>query len=127
METAPTPATKYVLILDDNEPLAGMLVSLLHDELPEHRFLPARTVEEAQLLASEFTMDLFILDINLPDGTGLDVIKQITSRYPIPAIAVSGFGNEEDIQRSLDAGFRMHITKPVNVTILRDAIDKLAG
>ncbi len=68
MDAAPKAATKYVLILDDNEPLAGMLVSLLNEELPDHRFLPARTIEEAQLLASEFEMDLFILDINLPDG-----------------------------------------------------------
>jgi DNA-binding response OmpR family regulator len=82
METSPTPATKYVLILDDNEPLAGMLVSLLSDELPEHRFLPARNIEEAQLLASEFVMDLFILDINLPDGTGLDFLCDVRTIAP---------------------------------------------
>jgi DNA-binding response OmpR family regulator len=82
MDSAPKAATKYVLILDDNEPLAGMLVSLLNEELPDHRFLPARTVEEAQLLASEFEMDLFILDINLPDGTGLDFLCDVRTIAP---------------------------------------------
>ena len=82
MESAPTPATKYILILDDNEPLARMLVSLLQEELPDHRFLPARTIEEAQTLASEFEMDLFILDINLPDGTGLDFLCDVRTIAP---------------------------------------------
>ncbi len=85
VEVFPNPApveTRYALVLDDNEPLVGMLVSLLKEEFPDLRPLPARSVEEAQVLASEFDIDLFVLDIHLPDGTGLDFLCDVRTIQP---------------------------------------------
>ncbi len=82
MEPAVQNHSNYVLILDDNEPLVAMLVSLLQEEIPEYRVLPARNIEEAQTLASEFQIELFILDINLPDGTGLDFLCDVRTIAP---------------------------------------------
>ena len=82
----------------------------------------AATVKEAINLAERETFDLLVSDIGLPDGTGLDVIRHINQRQPLKAIAISGFGQEEDLQRSREAGFTLHLTKPVNVNTLREAI-----
>ncbi len=82
MEPSVSNRTRYLLVLDDNEPLVAMLVSLLEEELPEHRVLPARSIEEAQVLASEFQIELFVLDINLPDGTGIDFLCDVRTIAP---------------------------------------------
>ncbi|MDB6119729.1 MAG: hybrid sensor histidine kinase/response regulator, partial [Verrucomicrobiaceae bacterium] len=60
-------------------------------------------------------VDLIISDIGLPDGTGVDFIKQIRPFCPTPAIALSGHGMKEDIERCLNAGFTSHLTKPASV------------
>ena len=103
--------------------------------------------------------DLLISDIGLPDGSGLDLMRQLIAArrgdgerhnsgecgggggggggganhnggggQPYPAIALSGFGMEEDIRLSREAGFAEHLTKPVNLDQLHDAIKRvLAG
>jgi CheY-like chemotaxis protein len=69
--------------------------------------------------------DLIISDIGLPDGSGLDIMRLVRKRRPIKGIALSGFGMEEDIQRSREAGFSEHLTKPVDLRVLREAIRRL--
>jgi CheY-like chemotaxis protein len=60
-----------------------------------------------------------ISDIGLPDGSGLDLMRQLRARYPgIPGVALSGFGMEDDLRRSREAGFTSHLTKPVNIDLL---------
>jgi hypothetical protein len=71
--------------------------------------------------------DLLISDLGLPDGTGLDLIRQLRPRLNIPAIALSGFGMESDIQSSLDAGFDLHLTKPTTLERLESAIRELSS
>ena len=85
----------------------------------------AASVEEALRIAERETFDLLVSDIGLPDGTGLDVMRQIQSRYPIRGIAVSGFCQDEDIRRSRDAGFEMHLTKPLDIAALQEAVQKV--
>ena len=69
--------------------------------------------------------DLIVSDIGLPDGTGLDLIRHIHHRRPIPALAVSGYGMEEDIRSSREAGFSEHLVKPVDLGNLRAAIERV--
>ncbi|MDB5294729.1 MAG: domain S-box, partial [Phycisphaerales bacterium] len=71
--------------------------------------------------------DLLISDIGLPDGTGLDLMRQIRGRTALRGIVLSGFGSEEDVRRSRDAGFDDHLTKPVNLDTLQNAIARAAG
>jgi len=116
---------RHVLLVEDHHDTRNAMARLL--KYFGCAVVTAGSVKEAMSLADRENFQLLVSDIGLPDGTGIDVVRHIKARYPIVAIAVSGFGNEDDIQRSLDAGFQMHMTKPVNVTTLRDAIDKLAG
>jgi CheY-like chemotaxis protein len=64
-------------------------------------------------------------DIGLPDGSGLELLKRIRSMREVPALALSGFGMDEDIERSRDAGFVDHLTKPVSIDRLQAAIAQL--
>nr|MDP9122532.1 hybrid sensor histidine kinase/response regulator [Acidobacteriota bacterium] len=61
-------------------------------------------------------------DVGLPDGSGLDLMCQLVSRYRLRGIALSGYGTEEDIRQSAAAGFERHLTKPVTLRTLTDAI-----
>jgi len=84
----------------------------------------AASVKEATELANGGAFDLLICDFGLPDGTGLDVMRQIHQRQKIKAIAVTGFGQDEDLRRSKEAGFSVHLTKPVNIEALQHAIQE---
>ena len=57
-------------------------------------------------------LDVILSDIGLPDINGWDLMKQLRPRTPAYAIAMSGFGGEADIQRSLAAGYQHHLVKP---------------
>ncbi len=70
--------------------------------------------------------DLIISDIGLPDGSGHDLMRQLKSRYRLRGIALSGYGMEQDIRNSHDAGFDMHLTKPVPIEQLEGAIRQMA-
>ena len=86
----------------------------------------ADTLQSALAIAKENQFDLLISDIGLPDGSGLDLMRQLRAQSPIKGIALSGFGMEEDIRRSYEAGFREHLTKPVNLKTLQQAIARLS-
>ena len=85
------------------------------------------SVKEAIDLSDRESFDLLVSDIGLPDGSGLDVMNYVRARHGMRGIALSGFGQDEDIRRSADAGFEMHLTKPVNFQTLREIIFKIAG
>ncbi len=68
--------------------------------------------------------DLLISDVALPDGTGIELMMQLRAISNIPGIAISGFGNNGDIERSLQAGFSEHLIKPVKLDTLEAAIEQ---
>lgn len=69
--------------------------------------------------------DLVLSDIGLPDGNGLDLVRKMKETRDVPAIALTGFGTEEDIVQSQKSGFVRHLTKPVNFQQLKEAIEQL--
>jgi CheY-like chemotaxis protein len=69
--------------------------------------------------------DLLISDIGLPDGTGFDLMETLRQRGGPPGIALSGYGMENDLNRSAQAGFSEHLTKPVTIDRLEAAIQRL--
>jgi len=71
--------------------------------------------------------DVLLADIGLPDGTGWELMKSLRSQGPVRAIAISGYGYSDDIQKSLQAGFIEHLTKPVSFDDLRTAIERIAA
>jgi CheY-like chemotaxis protein len=81
-------------------------------------------VRSAVEAAARNKFDLLISDIALPDGTGMDLMMQVRAISNIPGIAISGFGNNGDIERSLRAGFSEHLIKPVKLEDLEAAIER---
>ena len=112
-----------ILLVEDHEDTVRAMSWLLRRI--GHDVSVARTVRDAVAEARRDAFDLLISDIGLPDGTGWDVIAQ-RPRSDIPAIALTGFGMEQDVARSLAAGFTEHLTKPVNFQKLEAVIHTLA-
>lgn len=113
-----------IFFIEDDLATARVLAKILRLEGYEVRH--AGTYEEAVALADgEF--DLVLSDIALPDGTGWEVMRHIRARWAhIPGIALSGFGSEEDIRMSHEAGFATHLCKPSPLPELRSAIETVA-
>jgi signal transduction histidine kinase len=109
---------------DTREALAGLL------EIYGHQVRSAGSVATALAgLAAldDGPFDLVISDIGLPDGSGLDLMREITARFPggVRAICLTGFGMEEDIRKSREAGFLAHLTKPVNLQELETVLSRV--
>jgi CheY-like chemotaxis protein len=114
----------HILLVEDHESTARVLARLL--SVGRHRVEVAHNVAEALKLAGTKRFDLLISDLGLPDGSGLDLIRRIREIQEIKGIALSGYGMEEDLARSKEAGFALHLTKPVDFRQLQSAIAQVA-
>ena len=92
-----------------------------------HEVATAEGVATALETAESGTFDLLISDLGLPDGSGLDLMRQIKLRYQLKGIALSGFGMDSDLQSTTDAGFDCHLVKPVPIEQLDAAIRQVGG
>ncbi len=88
--------------------------------------LTAANVREAMQKIDGEAFDLLLSDIGLPDGSGLDIMRAVRDRKQTKGIALSGFGNEDDIRRSKEAGFEEHLVKPVNMAMLDSTLRRVA-
>jgi DNA-binding response OmpR family regulator len=119
---APAKRTLHILLVEDDEPTAEIMTKLLRSL--GHQVQIAGDCASATARAGDGDFDLLICDIALPDGSGLDLIAKFRW-HSVKSIALTGYGSEEDVRASLDAGFDMHITKPVTFTQLVQVIDRL--
>jgi CheY-like chemotaxis protein len=71
--------------------------------------------------------DVVISDLGLPDGSGLDLMRVLKTKYNLRGIALSGYGMEEDHRRSLEVGFAAHLTKPVDYRKLQATIAQVVN
>jgi len=118
----PETTPKKILLVEDNQSTMVALVRILSKL--GHQVASASCLEEAQQIQNQ--IDLLICDIGLPDGSGLDLVKEMKVKDPsLKAIALSGHGFTEDIQKSSDAGFDVHLTKPIQTANLKWTIYKL--
>jgi len=78
-------------------------------------------------LAKGGSFDLVISDLGLPDATGYELMQKMCGLGLTKGIAMSGYGMDEDLRKSREAGFSEHLVKPVNVTLLREAIHRVTG
>ena len=114
----------HILLVEDHTDTAQALAALL--EGLGHRITVAGSVAEGlAAAASGAPVDLVISDLGLPDGSGLDLMGELSVRYRLPGVALSGYGMEEDIRKSRQAGFARHLTKPVTLELLVDVIDQV--
>ncbi|MBE2283861.1 MAG: response regulator [Prosthecobacter sp.] len=89
--------------------------------------LGVSNVKRAVEVATTERFDLVLSDLGLPDGSGYEVMRRVRSLRDVPGIAMSGYGMDNDLQRSREAGFSEHLTKPVEFAALRRAIVRLAS
>jgi signal transduction histidine kinase/ActR/RegA family two-component response regulator len=128
VEAAVLPLGKLrMLIADDNHDAADSLSMLL--AMDGHEVRTAYDGRSAVSLAHMFRPDVALLDIGMPDLNGYataEAILQQRGGVEIHLIALTGWGQEEDKRRALEAGFTTHLTKPVNPDQLRDTLRKLS-
>jgi signal transduction histidine kinase/CheY-like chemotaxis protein len=114
-----------VLLVEDHPDTTQVMTRLLRNL--NHDVTHAASVQAARRLADAYAFDMVISDIGLPDGTGAELMKHLRQTHRLKGIAMSGFGMETDVKRSLDAGFHAHLTKPVNLDLLEAAISEVAA
>ena len=86
----------------------------------------AGTVAEALATVERQNFDLLISDIGLPDASGAELMRQVKAQHGLKGIALSGYGMEQDVAQSTEAGFEAHLTKPINVHVLEATVRQLA-
>jgi two-component system, cell cycle response regulator DivK len=119
---------KTVLIVEDNE----LNMKLFHDLLDAHgyRTLQTRTGMEALKLAREHRPDLILMDIQLPEVSGLEVTKWLKDDddlREIPVIAVTAFAMKGDEARIRQGGCEAYISKPISVVTFLAAVRRYLG
>jgi CheY-like chemotaxis protein len=116
-----------ILLVEDHGDTAIILARILRKM--GHEVAHAATVASALEVAKEQVagggLDLLISDVGLPDGNGLDLMRELSARYSIRGIALSGFGMDSDIRQSIAAGFSRHLTKPIDITLLRKTLAEI--
>jgi PAS domain S-box-containing protein len=118
--------SKRVLVVDDNEDAAETLAMVLQQSGYHTR--TAFDSRSALATVAVWPPDIVILDIGLPDISGYDVARELRrdARFAnLSLIALTGWGTRDDKQRALDAGFDVHLTKPVDARALKGALVQL--
>lgn len=125
--TAPAPIVERtvrplrILLVEDHGVTSKMMKMVL--SVDSHQVETAGDVATALKLADQQPFDLLLSDLGLPDGSGHDLLRALRTRgHSFPAIALSGYGQPEDIERSYRAGFASHLTKPASREAVVEAI-----
>ncbi len=106
---------------DDTRFLLGLLLEQLG-----HKVFAAANVKEAIAAIPGADCDVLISDVGLPDGNGWELLRRLGSERPRYAVAMSGFGMASDRERSMSAGYRHHLLKPVEPNQLEHLLDEAA-
>lgn len=120
------PTRSYkILIVDDNRAAADALAKLL--SLRGHETSAVYTGAEATVAAAQRRPDVILLDIGLPDMEGYDVARAIKRDDSITAVlvALTGYGQDSDIEKAVEAGFSHHLTKPAGLTEIEAVLDAI--
>jgi CheY-like chemotaxis protein len=113
---------RRVLLVDDHEDTRETLARLL--ARAGYQVTGADSVQSALEKAASERFDILVSDLGLPDGHGTELMREVKARYNLPGIAFSGFGMQDDVEKSLEAGFSAHLTKPVDFKQLKEAMSE---
>jgi len=109
-----------LLIVEDHEATKDVLARLLIRS--GHHVTLTSSIHQALEAFGRDQFDAVISDLGLPDGSGLELIREIQRQRRVPAIALSGYGMEDDLRKTREAGFDAHLVKPVNIEQLREML-----
>jgi CheY-like chemotaxis protein len=99
-----------ILLVENHEDTLAYLCR--HLEGSGHSVTVARTSAESEAAAKQSPHDVLLCDIGLPDDNGWNLLSKLGRSRPSFCIAISGYGMAQDVQRSREAGFHHHLTKP---------------
>ena len=114
--------SKILIVEDDRALNQGLVLSLKNDS---YTTLSAFSIKEAREKLTDNTFDLIVLDVNLPDGNGLELCQEIRRRSAVPIIFLTANDMEMDVVIGLESGGDDYITKPFSLAILRARIAAL--
>lgn len=110
-----------ILLVEDHADTAHIMQRLLSAD--GHTVEWAGNISAGRKLAADDKFDLLLSDVGLPDGTGMDLMRALRKDgLTLPGIVTSGYGQDDDVVRSQEAGFAAHLIKPLSLQALRDAI-----
>ena len=107
---------KLLIIEDDKKLNDGIRLALKNDA---YFFYQCRTLQEAREILKREDITLVLLDVNLPDGNGIDFVREIRENSQVPIILLTVNNTEVDIVTGLEAGANDYITKPFSLMVLR--------
>ena len=120
---ATQPSKWAILLVEDDQDSAAAIRESLRMHGYEVRV--AHTVRDA-LREGPDDIDVLISDIGLPDGSGLEVMREFRARRPVHGIALSGYGGAHHVTESGAAGFERHLVKPITAEVLLRELETLA-
>jgi PAS domain S-box-containing protein len=114
-----------ILLVEDHSDTRRTLSRLLSHF--GHQISVADNTQSALEIVQSQQFDVVLSDIGLPDGSGYEVITQAKRKQPIKAVAITGFGTDEDVRRGKQAGFDFHLVKPIDFHELRSVLDQVGA
>lgn len=125
IQATPLTGRLKILLVEDQLDTLQFLAMVLR--LRGHEVVEAASLTGARAAANGSAFDLLISDIELPDGTGLELMRELRDTGAWSGIAMSGYGSQEDVGQSRAAGFAAHLTKPVDLATLEAVIRGLTS
>ncbi|KAF5407674.1 MAG: Virulence sensor protein BvgS [Candidatus Udaeobacter sp.] len=114
-----------ILLVEDHRDTRHALSRLLTHF--GHQVSAADTTQSAFKLIASRKFDVILCDIGLPDGSGYAVVSQAKQEWPIKAVAITGFGTDQDVRRCKAAGFDFHLVKPIDFHELEQVLDQVGA
>ncbi len=112
---------RRVLLVEDHSDTRAVLCTLLNR--CGCQTVTAKNIADARKRLEEMHFDILLSDLSLPDGDGIDLVREAKKKHPLKAIALTGRATAEDRTAGLDAGFDCYLTKPIDFGKLRQAIN----
>ncbi len=123
----PRKSKKTVIVVEDEQDAAEMFAEMMR--VSGYQVQTALGSQRAMALIAESRPDVVVLDIMMPDISGLDVLKFIRSQPAlanIPVVVVSARGTPADVRACLEAGASCYLVKPIGFLELKEAVEKVA-
>jgi DNA-binding response OmpR family regulator len=121
---SPGKSLRILVVEDHGDTLKALSNLLTHFG---HEISVADDAESARKIIGAKEFDVVLADIALPDGSGYDLVAEAKRKRPVKAVALTGFGTPDDVERGKEAGFDFHLTKPVDFHELRAVLGQIAA
>jgi signal transduction histidine kinase len=113
-----------ILLVEDDEPTRQTLFQLLARR--EHKVVAASSIAQAREISLRERFDVVLSDVGLPDGNGCTLMAELRDNFGLKGIALTGYGMAQDIENAKRAGFVAHLTKPIQIESLENALRPFA-